>query len=170
MLKALNTVLYQQRERDVFVCVCEDSEMTIKRLYPQRDLVGLDKKKLYGLLCFALLATYIKYYCYCARNNNRQNLVMYANQVQGYRYSVCTDVVNTIRSVHTYLMWVCELARFNSALQSICLTFREITIPLRPLADCLPGKSILVKRKWEKKSWQDAEVSEMGILYQCKSI
>lgn len=57
MLKALNTVLYQQRERDVFVCVCEDSEMTIKRLYPQRDLVGLDKKKLYGLLCFALLCT-----------------------------------------------------------------------------------------------------------------
>lgn len=60
----------------------------------------------FALLCFALLATYIKYYCYCARNNNRQNLVMYANQVQGYRYSVCTDVVNTIRSVHTYLMWV----------------------------------------------------------------
>lgn len=62
--------------------------MTIKRLNPQRDLVGLDKKNY--MVCFALLALFI---CTCIVTVHvitiEQSLVMYANQVQGYVHLVC---------------------------------------------------------------------------------
>lgn len=121
--------------------ICTRGQWNDNKALKSTAWLGLDK--LYGLLCFALHC--LPLYCYCARNNNRQNLVMYANQVQGYIHIIFGALIH---------IW-CVLSNvWHSKIPS-----------LPPPSICFPGNRFRMK-----KVDRTTKFGKLRIFLQSKSI